>query len=179
MSKYCIDIILDKPEISTDFKVICHSEVFDGKKSDAVKRAESLKKEWNADFCNIYKETEGKKVDEKAKMVSLAKINEIEIKAKLESGDLRLFETPILYYLVHHEFLGLPVEVVAFVLDELEIKTIGEFVDRYSAFVRGKLIKAFPELESNNQIIELDHKISDAIMEVCDIQDLVKGLHDD
>ena len=55
MSKYCIDIILDKPEISTDFKVICHSEVFDGKKSDALKRAKELKKEWTAEFFTITK----------------------------------------------------------------------------------------------------------------------------
>lgn len=32
MSKYKIDIIMDKPEISTDFKIICWSKEFEGKK---------------------------------------------------------------------------------------------------------------------------------------------------
>ena len=84
-----------------------------------------------------------------------------------------------MYYFAHHEFLGLPAEVVNFVINELEIKTIGDFLDRYDASFRAKILKAFPELEKDNQIIELDHKISDVIMEVCDIQDLVKGLADD
>ena len=44
MSKYKIDIILDKPEISTDFKIVCWSEEFEGKKKDAIKRANHFKK---------------------------------------------------------------------------------------------------------------------------------------
>lgn len=55
MSKYKIDIILDKPEISTDFKIICWSEEFEGKKKDAIKRAKSLQKEWTAEFFKITK----------------------------------------------------------------------------------------------------------------------------
>ena len=33
---------MDKPEISTDFKIICWSEEFDGKKKDAIKHAKEL-----------------------------------------------------------------------------------------------------------------------------------------
>lgn len=43
MSKYKIDIIMDKPEISIDFKIICWSEEFEGKKKDAIKRAKEIK----------------------------------------------------------------------------------------------------------------------------------------
>ncbi len=55
MSKYKIDIIMDKPEISTDFKIICWSEEFEGKKKDAIKRAKELQKEWTAEFFTITK----------------------------------------------------------------------------------------------------------------------------
>ena len=55
MIKYKIDIIMDKPEISTDFKIICWSEEFEGKKKDAIKRAKELQKEWTAEFYTIIK----------------------------------------------------------------------------------------------------------------------------
>ena len=55
MSKCKIDIIMDKPEISTDFKIVCWSEEFEGKKKDAIKRAKSLQKEWTAEFFKITK----------------------------------------------------------------------------------------------------------------------------
>lgn len=55
MSKYKIEIILDKPEISVDIKVICWSEEFVGAEKDAIKRAKELQKEWNAEFYNIIK----------------------------------------------------------------------------------------------------------------------------
>ena len=55
MNKYKIDIILDKPEISTDFKIICWSEEFEGRKKDAIKRAKELQKEWTAEFYMISK----------------------------------------------------------------------------------------------------------------------------
>lgn len=55
MNKYKIDIIMDKPEISTDFKIICWSEEFKGKKRDAIKRAKELQKEWKAEFYRITK----------------------------------------------------------------------------------------------------------------------------
>ena len=50
MSIYKIEIILDKPEISTDYQIICWSEVFEGKKKDAVKLAKKLQKEWKAEL---------------------------------------------------------------------------------------------------------------------------------
>ena len=52
---YKIDIIMAKPEISTDFKIICWSEEFDGKKKDAIKCAKELQKEWTAEFFTITK----------------------------------------------------------------------------------------------------------------------------
>ena len=55
MNKYKIDIIMDKPEISTDFKIICWSEEFDGKKKDAIKHAKELQKEWTAEIFTITK----------------------------------------------------------------------------------------------------------------------------
>ena len=55
MSKYKINIILDKPEIFADFKIICWSEEFEGKKKDAIKGAKSLQKEWTAEFFKITK----------------------------------------------------------------------------------------------------------------------------
>ena len=55
MSKYKIDIIMDKPEISTDFEIICWSEEFEGKKKDAIKHAKSLQNEWTAEFFKITK----------------------------------------------------------------------------------------------------------------------------
>ena len=55
MNKYKIDIIMDKPEISTDFLIICWSEEFEGNKRDAVKHAKKLQKEWNAEFYTITK----------------------------------------------------------------------------------------------------------------------------
>ena len=55
MNRYKIDIILDKPEISTDFKIICWSEEFKGRKRDAIKRAKELQKEWTAEFYTISK----------------------------------------------------------------------------------------------------------------------------
>ena len=55
MNKYKIEIVLDKPEISTDFKIICWSEEFEGRKIDAIKRAKELQKEWNAEFYIISK----------------------------------------------------------------------------------------------------------------------------
>ena len=55
MIKYKIDIIMDKPEISTDFKIICWSEEFEGKKKDAIKLAKELQKEWAAEFFTITK----------------------------------------------------------------------------------------------------------------------------
>lgn len=53
MSKYKINIILDKPEISTEFQVICWSEEIEGTKKDAIKRAKQLQKEWTAEFYQI------------------------------------------------------------------------------------------------------------------------------
>ena len=55
MSKYKIDIVMDKPEISTDFKIICWSEEFEGKKKDAIKRAKALQEEWKAELFTITK----------------------------------------------------------------------------------------------------------------------------
>ena len=55
MNKYKIEIVLDKPEISTDFKIICWFEEFEGRKIDAIKRAKELQKEWNAEFYIISK----------------------------------------------------------------------------------------------------------------------------
>ena len=55
MNKYKIDIIMDKPEISTDFKIICWSEEIEGKKKDIIKRAKALQKEWKAEFYEIYR----------------------------------------------------------------------------------------------------------------------------
>lgn len=55
MNKYKIEIVLDKPEISTDFKIICWSEEIEGRKIDAIKRAKELQKEWNAEFYIISK----------------------------------------------------------------------------------------------------------------------------
>ena len=46
---------MDKPEISTDFKIICWSEEIECKKKDAIKRAKSLQKEWTAEFFKITK----------------------------------------------------------------------------------------------------------------------------
>lgn len=46
---------MDKPEISTDFKIICWSEELDGKKKDAIKRAKELQNEWTTEFFTIIK----------------------------------------------------------------------------------------------------------------------------
>lgn len=55
MNRYKIDIILDKLEISTDFKIICWTEEFEGRKRDAIKRAKELQKEWTAEFYTVSK----------------------------------------------------------------------------------------------------------------------------
>lgn len=53
MKEYEIEIILDKEEISLDFKVICWKETYVGKRRGAVKKAKLLQKEWNAELYNI------------------------------------------------------------------------------------------------------------------------------
>lgn len=54
MKEYEIEIILDKEEISTEFKIICWKEIYRGNKRGAIKRAKQLQKEWNAELYNVY-----------------------------------------------------------------------------------------------------------------------------
>ena len=46
---------MDKSEISTDFKIICWKEIYEGKKKDTIKRAKALQEEWKAEFFTITK----------------------------------------------------------------------------------------------------------------------------
>ena len=55
MNKYKIDLIMDKPEISTEFQIICWSEELEGNRKDATKRAKELQGEWKAEFYTITK----------------------------------------------------------------------------------------------------------------------------
>ena len=55
MKKYEIEIILDKEEISKDFKIICWKEIFEGNKRSAIKRAKELQREWKAEMFNTTK----------------------------------------------------------------------------------------------------------------------------
>ncbi len=55
MKEYEIKIILDKVEISKDFRVICWTEIYKGNKRGAIKRAKELQKEWKAEFYEINK----------------------------------------------------------------------------------------------------------------------------
>lgn len=50
---YEIVIIYDKPEISTDFKIIVYKEDFSGNKRSAIKRANQLQAEWGAEYYEI------------------------------------------------------------------------------------------------------------------------------
>lgn len=61
MKEFEIEIILDKEEISTEFKIVCWKESYKGQKLGAIKRAKELKREWNAELYNIY-EIKDKKV---------------------------------------------------------------------------------------------------------------------
>lgn len=54
MKKYEIEMILDKEEISKDFKIICWKEIFEGNKRSAIKRAKELQREWKAEMFNIH-----------------------------------------------------------------------------------------------------------------------------
>ena len=53
MKEYEIEIILDKEEISTEFKIICWKEIYRGNIRGAIKRAKQLQKEWNAELYNV------------------------------------------------------------------------------------------------------------------------------
>ena len=53
MKKFDIEIILDKKEISPDYRIICWKEIFVGTRKGAIKRAKQLQKEWKAEYYNI------------------------------------------------------------------------------------------------------------------------------
>ena len=61
MKKYKIEIILDKEEISPDFKIICYSEIYIGEKKNAILRARALQKEWKAEYYTLTLMNERKK----------------------------------------------------------------------------------------------------------------------
>lgn len=53
MKKYEIEIILDKEEISTEFKIICWKEIYRGNKRGAIKERNNYKKNGTLN-CIIY-----------------------------------------------------------------------------------------------------------------------------
>lgn len=179
MKQFEIEIILDKEEISKDFKIICWKEVFIGNKRSAIKRAKKLQLEWHAEMYNVYELEESMDIELEVVELTKEEKERIELEEKLKSGDIRPYDTPVRYYLEQHNNFFLPQEAVDFIANELNIKTIGEFVDKYDSVIKSKLIARFPELNEPYTLERLDHLVTEAIEDVCEIQDLVIGIADD
>ena len=95
----------------------------------------------------------------------------IEIEEKIDKGELKPSDVPLRYYLEHHQDFYLSTTASNFILNELQIKTIGELVNKYEDVVRPKIIERFPFFNELN-MEEIDQFIADAAGDVFEMVDL-------
>ena len=81
---------------------------------------------------------------------------------KLENGEIQPVDQPLEFYLEKHpDSYRLIRECMDYIVNELEIKIVGELLDKFDDFVKDRLLETFPHLCDENNLNRLLDEISD------------------
>ena len=108
--------------------------------------------------------------------LSEEEMERLEYEEKLENGEIEPIDQPLEFYLKKHpDSYHLIRDCADVIINNLNVKTVKEFIDDFDDTFRNRLIEFFPHLADPYISEQLDNEVTEMAGDVCETVELEIG----